>query len=203
MVLAMAQACQDGGAAAVRIEGSARVATVARQLQVPVIGIVKREWPASAVRITPLLEDVRALAVAGARVIAVDATDRPRPVAVSDLLHAIHRAGCLAMADCATVEQGLAAWRLGFDVVGSTLSGYTTETACAPDAPPDLDMVQALSDAGVWVMAEGRINSPQLAAEALARGAYAVTVGSALTRLEIMVAGYVQAMAHTFAGRAT
>ena len=192
IVLAMALASQAGGAVAVRIEGWRRVAMVASQAKIPIIGIVKRELQNSPVRITPKCEDVMALADAGAWMIATDATHRPRPDSVQDLLQAIHARGCLAMADCASYNEGLAAHRMGFDCVGSTLSGYTGEHPIAADAPPDRDLVRHLSEQGVWVIAEGRIASDNTAAQALNWGAKAVTVGSALTRLELMVAKYVQ-----------
>jgi N-acylglucosamine-6-phosphate 2-epimerase len=192
MVVAMAQASQDGGAVAVRIEGSRRVEKVAARLMIPVIGIVKRDLEASPVRITPWTRDVYDLAGAGAAVIAVDATHRLRPESVEDLLAAIHARSCLAMADCSNLTEGLAAHRMGFDCVGSTLSGYTQETQCAEDASPDESLVRDLSAAGVWTIAEGRYQTPELAARAIQWGAKAVTVGSALTRLEWMVKRYAQ-----------
>src|SRR6202000_833703 len=100
---------------------------------------------------------IRALAAAGATVIAVDATARPRPVAAADLLAAIHDAGCLAMADIATPEEGIAAASHGADLVGSTLSGYTG--GGSPDAP-DLDLVRALAAAGLNTIAEGNYRTP-------------------------------------------
>ena len=135
-----------------------------------------------------------ALADAGVWMIATDATQRARPEPIAALLSAIHARGCLAMADCATFDEGLAAHRLGFDCVGSTLSGYTAEAPAAPDAPPDEALVRRWQAEGLWVIAEGRIASAALAAQALQWGAKAVTVGSALTRLELMVAQYVQGM---------
>lgn len=194
IVLAMALACQAGGAAAVRIEGVRRVQLVADALRIPVIGIVKRDLPDSLVRITPFIADVIALAKAGACIIAVDATTRRRPTPVQDLLSAITSNNALAMADCATVGEGLTAHNLGFEFIGSTLSGYTADTACSEDAPAAADMVTALSAAGCWVIAEGRIRSAADAAAARRWGANAVTVGSALTRLEWMVNSYVTSM---------
>ncbi len=194
IVLAMALASQAGGAAAVRIEGARRVALVASQVQIPVIGIVKCELPNSPVRITPRCEDVMALADAGAWMIATDVTHRPRPEPIQNLLDIIHARGCLAMADCATVGEGLSAHHMGFDCVGSTLSGYTEDSPAAADAPPDKDLVSRLSSEGAWVIAEGRIASADIAAQALTWGAKAVTVGSALTRLELMVALYAKVM---------
>lgn len=194
IVLAMALASQAGGAVAVRIEGVRRVALVAPQLQIPVIGLVKCDLSSSPVRITPLLTHVSDLADAGAWMIATDATHRSRPEPIESLLAAIRARGCLAMADCATVADGLAAHRMGFDCVGSTLSGYTAANSVPSDAAPDSDMVRELSQQGVWVIAEGRIASADMAAQALTWGAKAVTVGSALTRLETMVSWYVQGM---------
>jgi N-acylglucosamine-6-phosphate 2-epimerase len=202
MVVAMAKACEQGGAVAVRIEGVRRVAKVAASLRIPVVGIVKRDLEDSAVRITPWAQDVSDLVAAGAAMVAVDGTQRQRPVPVAQLLAIIQQGGCLAMADCATFEDGLAAHGLGFDCVGTTLSGYTEETLCASDAQPDEALVRRLSAEGVWVVAEGRIKTAQQAAQALAWGAQSVTVGSALTRLEWMVADYVGALQRQTGSRA-
>lgn len=191
VVVRMAQAAVAGGAAGLRIEGAARLAAVRAAVAVPLIGIVKRELPDSPVRITPWLEDVRALAAAGADVVAVDATSRPRPAMVRALLEAILAQGVLAMADAANEADGLAAWAQGFAIVGSTLSGYTD----GPVPPhPDLALVARLAGAGCRVMAEGRYDTPAQAAAALRAGAWAVTVGSAITRLEVVTGWFVAAL---------
>src|SRR4051794_39193883 len=108
-VLAFARAASSAGARALRIEGAENVAAVAEALDLPIIGLIKRDLPDSPVRITPFLEDVAALAAAGAAVIAVDATDRPRPMPVGALLNTARAAGALAMADCATLADAEAA----------------------------------------------------------------------------------------------
>lgn len=195
IVVAMALAAQAGGASAVRIEGSARVRLCAQALGVPIIGIIKRDLADSPVRITPWLDDVQALLQAGAAVIAVDATERKRPVPSRDLLAAIQAGGALAMADASTPTDGLQAWQSGFDLVGTTLSGYTAETACPDDAEPDWELIRVLRDHGCWVVAEGRIREPRQARKALQLGAHAVTVGSAITRIEHLTAWYVAALA--------
>ena len=182
-----------GGASGLRIEGVDNVRAVSAASDVPIVGIVKRDLAETAVRITPFEEDVRALADAGAQIIAVDATHRPRPVAVAALLHAIHRAGCIAMADCATEADGVAAIALGFDVIGSTLSGYTQETVTMSD-DPDYKLISAWSKQGFRVIAEGRLRTAQDAARALNAGAFAVTVGSAITRIEHITEWFVDAM---------
>lgn len=181
IIAAMAQAAVSAGAVAVRIEGIENLRTVRPLIQVPVIGIVKRDLDDSAVRITPYLHDVDDLASAGADIIAFDATFRPRPVEIATLLERIRHHGRLAMADCATVEEGLSCQQQNVEFIGTTLSGYT-----GPVTPihPDLNMVQELSQAGCCVIAEGRYHSPALAASAIDNGAWAVTVGSAITRIE-------------------
>lgn len=192
VVRRLAQAAVAGGAAGLRVSGARRVAQVRAAVAVPVIGIVKRDLEHSPVRITPLLQDVQDLLEAGADVIAVDATARVRPVGVQALLQAVRDGGALAMADASCLDDGLAAHAMGFDIVGSTLSGYTG----GPVPPePDLELVRALAGRGLRVMAEGRFNTPQQAAAALQAGAWAVTVGSALTRLELATHWFCQALA--------
>ncbi|HTM76506.1 MAG TPA: putative N-acetylmannosamine-6-phosphate 2-epimerase, partial [Devosia sp.] len=124
-IVAFALAARNAGARALRIEGAENVAGVAAACELTIIGIIKRDLPDSAVRITPFIDDVTALADAGATVIAVDGTDRKRPVPVADLLAAIHARGCLAMADLATEAEAVVAKQLGFDILGTTMSGYT------------------------------------------------------------------------------
>lgn len=195
IVVALARAAVDGGAKAVRIEGVNRVQAVKAALRVPVIGIVKRPEPR--VYITPYLEDVDALAEAGADMIAFDATQRPRPVSVAALIARGHAHGRVMMADCATAADATAAARLGCDVVGTTLSGYVTpegEPNPTPPDVPDLDLVRELAARGLRVIAEGRINTPAHAKQALDAGAWAVTVGTALTRLEHTTRWFTDAM---------
>lgn len=192
-VVRLAQAAVLGGAKALRIEGAKRLAAVRAAIDVPLIGIVKRDLPDSPVRITPWLEDVKALLDAGADVIAVDVTARPRPVPVADLLHAIRAGGALAMADASCEADALAAHALGFDVVGTTLSGYTGEQT--PDEP-DFDLLMALSNRIPRLVAEGRFNTPEQAAKAQRCGAWAVTVGTAITRTESVVGWFADALRH-------
>ncbi|EHV9142467.1 N-acetylmannosamine-6-phosphate 2-epimerase [Salmonella enterica] len=181
IVAAMAQAAVSSGAVAVRIEGIENLRAVRPRISVPIIGIVKRDLDDSAVRITPFLQDVDALADAGADIVAFDATLRSRPVGIDELLSRIRYHGLLAMADCSTVEEGLNCQQKGVEFIGTTLSGYT-----GPVTPeePDLTMVSALNNAGCRVIAEGRYNAPALAAKAIDNGAWAVTIGSAITRIE-------------------
>lgn len=192
LVAALARATEAGGAVGLRIESLADLGAVRAVTKLPIIGLVKREVPDSPVYITPELSDVEGLAARGAEIIAFDATCRPRPVAVKTLIDAVHARGCLAMADCSTTEEGLEAYRLGADLVGSTLSGYTEYSP--KRAEPDLEMVRELAGRGVRVIAEGRISTPEEARKALGAGAFAVTVGTALTRIEVVTKGFVRAL---------
>ena len=190
-VARMARAAVAGGAAALRIEGARRLACVRAAVQVPLVGIVKRDLADSPVRITPFVADVQALLAAGADIVAVDVTDRVRPARVAELLVAVHAGGAHAMADASCEADALAAWNLGFPIIGTTLSGYTGGPV---PTEPDLALVARLSQAGCRVMAEGRYDTPARAAAALQAGAWAVTVGSALTRLEVATGWFASAL---------
>lgn len=194
IVAAMAAAAVAGGAAAVRIEGVENLKAARAAVSVPIIGIVKRDLDGSPVRITPFVQDVEDLVAAGADVVAYDATDRARPVAGSEILAAIRNGGAIAMADCATLRDGERAFEGGAEILGTTLSGYTEETLTTTDAP-DFDLIRAFAALGGFTMAEGRMNSPARAARAREAGADAVTVGTALTRLEVMTGWFRDALA--------
>lgn len=194
IVAAMAGAAVAGGASGLRIEGAANLAAVRPVTDLPIIGIIKRDLADSPVRITPLLKDVAALAQGGADIIAYDATQRQRPVPTSELVEAILAAGCIPMADCARLEDGKQALSEGAVILGTTLSGYAYDEA-SPDAGPDFDLIRAFKSLDAFVMAEGRFNSPALAAEARAAGADCVTVGSAVTRIEHITGWFVAACA--------
>jgi len=184
IIVAMAKAAELAGAKALRIEGAHNVEAVSQAVNLPIIAIVKRDLTDSPVRITPFVCDVDSLAKAGATIIAFDATNRVRPESRAVIANAIKATGCFAMADCSNFEDGLWANEQGVDIIGSTLSGYVDDEE---PTEPDFQLVEQFSKAGFFTMAEGRYNTPELAAKAIAYGATAVTVGSALTRLEVMI----------------
>ncbi|MFI1093257.1 N-acetylmannosamine-6-phosphate 2-epimerase [Streptomyces sp. NPDC020917] len=176
----MALAVIEGGAAGIRAQGIADLEAIRAATDLPLIGLWKDG--ASGVFITPTAAHALAVARTGADIVALDATGRPRPDGrpLAESIDAVHRAGRLVMADVATEEEGLRAAGLGADVVGTTLSGYTAD---APRLPgPDLGLVERLSRAlDVPVVAEGRIHTPEQARAAMAAGAFAVVVGTAIT----------------------
>lgn len=192
IVAAFALAAIDGGAVGLRIEGLENLRAVRAVTDVPIIGLLKVDLTDSPVRITPSLSDAQALMSLGADIVAFDATDRPRPVPVTDLVEAVHAGGALAMADCANADDGRRAVALGCEVLGSTLSGYTDGPT--PDGP-DLTLVRSLSQMPGFVIAEGRYQAPSDAAEGLRAGADAVVAGSAITRPEHVTQWFVSAMA--------
>ncbi|MEM7734323.1 MAG: putative N-acetylmannosamine-6-phosphate 2-epimerase [Deinococcota bacterium] len=195
IVVALALAAEAGGAAALRIEGATRVRAVKAKVGIPVIGIVKNPDEPE-VYITPFIEDIDALADAGADIVAFDATQRPRKIPVNELISYGKANGLTLMADCATLEDGAAAHALGCDIIGTTLSGYTGSgyTGGLVPTEPDLELVRAFAVRGFRVMAEGRYNRPEQARQALDAGAWAVTVGTALTRLEVMTSWFCDAL---------
>ncbi len=193
---AFARAALDGGAAGLRANGPDDVAAVHRAAPLPLIGIWKVDLPGYEVRITPRLSDALGVAAAGADIIALDGTLRPHPdgQSAAELIRRVkQQTGLPVMADVATLEEGLAAEAAGADLVGTTLSGYTADSP--QQEQPDFALLLALADQlRVPLIAEGRINTPALAAQALALGAFAVTVGSAITRPQLIAAAFVAAM---------
>ncbi|TDD53795.1 N-acetylmannosamine-6-phosphate 2-epimerase [Nonomuraea terrae] len=178
---AMARSVVLGGAAGVRVNGPADVEAVRAAVPVPLIGLWKDGD--GDVYITPTAEHALTIARAGADIVALDATSRPRPdgLGLAETIARVHEAGALVMADVSTAAEGVAAAELGADCVSTTLSGYT------PASPrlhgPDLELVAELAGKlDVPLFAEGRISTPAEAARALELGAHAVVVGGAITR---------------------
>ena len=179
---AMALAAEQGGARGIRANGAEDIAAIRAVTGLPIIGIVKRFDLRFPVYITPDLASARAAADAGADMIALDATARPRDgEALETLLPAVRReTGKPVMADIAGLEDALRAEMLGADCVATTLSGYAGDGA--PPRGPDLELVAALvRRLTLPVIAEGRYDTPDLVRAAFARGAYAVVVGTAIT----------------------
>ncbi|PWK55866.1 putative N-acetylmannosamine-6-phosphate 2-epimerase [Aminobacter sp. AP02] len=196
MVVGFALAAIDGGAGALRIESAEYVAAVRAATDKTIIGLVKRDLDDTPVRITPWLEDVDALAKAGADIIAYDATQRVRPASTKAIIERIHSHGRAAMADCSVIADAEQALAEGADVVGSTLAGYT-----GPVEPtePDFALMTAMRKLTPHVVAEGNVRTPAQAQQALASGASMVVVGSAITRPEYVTSWFKAALDETIA----
>jgi N-acylglucosamine-6-phosphate 2-epimerase len=188
IMAAMARAAAEGGAVGIRANTPVDIMAIRAAVDLPVIGIYKVDLPGFAVRITPTVALACQVADAGAAIVAVDATARPHPagLSASDLIAQVRaQTGHMVMADISTVDEGLAAQWAGADLIATTLSGYTG-VGQSPDSP-DFDLVQRLASCvDVPVIAEGRITTPEQAVHALELGAYAVVVGSAITRPQVI-----------------
>ncbi|WP_410772051.1 N-acetylmannosamine-6-phosphate 2-epimerase [Fontibacillus sp. BL9] len=199
IMTAMANAAKDGGAAAIRANSPQDVAAIKEGCGLPVIGIWKRSYAGSDVYITPGLSDAEALFAAGADIVAVDATGRVRPnrETLEALVSGVRKQpGRLLMADVSTLEEGIAAEALGFDLISTTLSGYTPYSP--QSEAPDFRLLSELAGTvRVPVIAEGRIQHPEQAAEALKAGAFAVVVGTAITRPHTVTGQFVRAIRGT------
>jgi N-acylglucosamine-6-phosphate 2-epimerase len=195
----MAVAAMQGGAAAIRANSPADIAAIRKSVDLPVIGLFKDDIEGYPVYITPTLRHALAVAEAGADVIAIDATARPRPEpgTLADFIARIHlQTGLPILADIATLEEGVAAVEAGADLVSTTMSGYTADSPAQRD--PDLELVANLSRAvGVPVLAEGRYRTPEQASNALAVGALAVVVGGAITRPQEITRHFVEELLAT------
>lgn len=178
-----ASAARAAGAAGIRAQGLDDIALIHKQIPLPQIGLWKTA-DFDGVFITPTLTHALAVADAGAEIIAIDGTRRPRPdgKTLRETIDAIHkRTNALVMADIATVADAEAAAAAGADMVSTALSGYTQDTRGLHDGP-DLDLVRTLTAMiDLPVFAEGRIRTPEQAADAIAFGAHAVVVGTAIT----------------------
>lgn len=177
----VARSAEIGGADGLRAQGPDDIRLVVERTSVPVIGIWKDGD--EGVFITPTLRHARAVAEAGAHIVGIDGTRRERPDGLT-FAQTVERlkgeTGALVMADCGSIDDGLAAADAGADIVGTTLCGYTGDRPTT--AGPDLDAVAELSRRlDVPVVAEGRIHSLRDAADCRAAGAYAVCVGTAIT----------------------
>jgi N-acylglucosamine-6-phosphate 2-epimerase len=187
VIEAMARAAQDGGAVAVRIEGVENLRVVRARVALPIVGLIKREYPGFEAYISPSLAEVGAIIGAGAEIVAFDATSRPRPDGslLIDAVQAIHAAGRLAMADCSTAADAAAASAAGADILATTLCGYTAPTK--NHALPAFDLVAELSRLGKFGVCEGGVRSPADVRAALDAGADAVVVGTAITNVDWLV----------------
>ncbi|MBE0070069.1 N-acetylmannosamine-6-phosphate 2-epimerase [Thermoanaerobacterium thermosaccharolyticum] len=181
----MAKAAEMGGAVAIRANGFEDIKAIRREVKLPIIGLIKKNYEGYKPYITPTIEEVSAVVKAGADIVAIDATKliKPGDISTKDLLREIKKLypNILVMADISTYNEGIEAENLGFDIVSTTLSGYTDYSPKIDG--PDFELIERLAkELKVPLIAEGRIWTPEEAIKALELGAYAVVVGTAITR---------------------
>jgi N-acylglucosamine-6-phosphate 2-epimerase len=196
-VTLFAKAAVMGGAVGIRSEGIEKTKFILREVNVPVIGLLKSKFEDGYVRITGSFDNVEQLIKTGCQIIAVDGTFRKReglrgPEFISEIKK---RFDIVIMADISTYAEGVACVDYGADCISTTLSGYTPDTKYYPMDKPDFDIIEKLvKDVSIPIIAEGRINRPEQASGMIARGAWSVVVGTAITRPRIITSWYVEAI---------
>lgn len=193
----MALAAKMGGAAGIRANTAEDIREIQKQVDLPIIGIVKRDYDDSRVYITPTEQEVEELIAAGPEIIAMDATGTARPGGKS--LDVFFREmkekypSQLWMADCSTVEEALHADELGFDFIGTTLVGYTEQSENDHIEENDFEILRnILARVKHKVIAEGNINTPEKARRVIELGAYSVVVGSIITRPHLITKSFTE-----------
>ncbi|MFN3873200.1 MAG: N-acetylmannosamine-6-phosphate 2-epimerase [Ignavibacterium sp.] len=200
-VTMFAKAAIIGGAAAIRSEGIAKTKMIIDQTNVPVIGLVKSKFEDGSVRITGCFRDVEDLISIGTHIIAIDGTFRLREnLSGPDFINKVKSEfDCLVMADIAKEDEAIECAEAGADLISTTLNGYTPETLQDKIKSPNFDLVKSIVDKiKIPVIAEGRINTPDDAGKMIELGAFAVVVGTAITRPHIITGWFVDAINKTY-----
>ena len=183
----MALAAKEGGAYGIRANTKEDIAEIQARVDLPVIGIVKRDYEDSKVYITPTMKEINELMEVKPDIIALDATHSLRPGGrtLDEFYREIRKSypEQLLMADCSTVEEALHADQLGFDFIGTTLVGYTDQSRDLKIESNDFEIIrQIVAKVKHRVIAEGNINTPEKAKRVIELGALSVVVGSIMTR---------------------
>lgn len=195
----MALAAKQGGALGIRANSKEDILAIKEEINLPVVGIVKRDYADSPVFITATRKEVDELAESGCEMIAIDATNRKRPndEKLADLIaYTKEKYPRLElMADIATLEDAVEAERLGFDCVSTTLYGYTAETDGYKLYDNDFEFLKSVvGTVKLPVVAEGNVATPEMAAKVLEHGAYSVVVGGSISRPQQITSRFVEAI---------
>lgn len=193
---ALARSAEMGGAAGFRVDRPENVAAVRAVSNLPILGINKIHVPGYDVFITPTYESARAVVEAGATLVGLDGTGRPRPNGeeLGEIIRRLHdECDVPVMADISTVEEGLEAAGLGADLVATTLAGYTPYSP--KRATPAFDVLEGLVAAtDVPVVVEGRIWTVEDVRTCFELGAHALVIGSAITVPQFITQRFVDAI---------
>ena len=191
----MAKAAKEGGAKGIRANTVVDIKEIKEQVDLPVIGIIKREYGDNPVYITPTMKEIDELMEVKPEVIAVDANCRTRPDGKTlDKFVSEIRAKYpdqLLMADCSTLEEMLHADEIGFDFIGTTLVGYTEQSKGNKIEANDFEIIEKAKHP---VIAEGNIDTPEKVRRVLDLGCYSVVVGSIITRPQVITKRFVDAI---------
>ena len=195
----MALAAKEGGAYGIRANTKEDIAEIQTQVDLPVIGIVKRDYEDSKVYITPTMKEINELMEVRPDIIALDATHSLRPGGrtLDEFYREIRNSypEQLLMADCSTVEEALFADQLGFDFIGTTLVGYTDQSKSLKIESNDFEIIrQIVAKVKHRVIVEGNINTPEKARRVIELGAFSVVVSSIITRPQLITKSFAEAL---------
>lgn len=195
----MALAAAEGGAMGIRANTKEDIKEIQSNVNLPIIGIVKRDYEDSKIYITPTMKEIGELMEVSPEIIAVDATGdlRPGGVTLDEFFREIKAKypDQLLMADCSTVEEAIHADQLGFDFIGTTLVGYTEQSRGHKIEENDFEILRnIIANVTHRVIAEGNINTPQKARRVIELGAFSVVVGSIITRPQLITKAFVDEM---------
>ena len=195
----MALAAKEGGAGGIRANTREDIKEIQQNVDLPVIGIVKRDYEDSEIYITPTMKEVDELMEVKPEIIAMDATIAKRPggLTLDEFFHQVKEKypDQLWMADCSTVEEALHADELGFDFIGTTMVGYTPQSKHLKIEANDFEIIREIvSKAKHRVIAEGNINTPEKARRVIELGAFSVVVGSIITRPQLITKNFADAL---------
>lgn len=195
----MALAAKEGGAVGIRANTKEDICEIQKMVDLPIIGIVKRDYEDSKVYITPTMKEIEELMEVKPEIIAVDATEALRPgnVTLDEFFRQIKEKypDQLLMADCSTVEEALHADELGFDFIGTTMVGYTEQSRGLRIEENDFEILREIvAKVKHKVIAEGNINTPEKAKRVIELGAFSVVVGSIITRPQLITKAFAEAL---------
>ena len=193
----MAKAAKQGGAKGIRANTSEDIKEIKNEVDLPVIGIVKKDYKDSKVYITPTMDEVDELVSSNVEVIAMDATKdlRPGGIGIDEFFKEVKKKypKQLFMADCSTVDEAINADKLGFDFIGTTLVGYTDQSKNDKIDENDFEILRnIIKNVNNKVIAEGNINTPEKAKRVLELGAHSVVVGSIITRPQVITKNFTE-----------
>lgn len=195
----MALAALEGGARGIRANTKEDISEIKKYVNLPIIGIVKRDYEDSNIYITPTMKEVDELMEVKPDIIAMDATCnvRPKGISLQEFYNEVRKKYPKQplMADCSTVEEMLIADAMGFDFIGTTLVGYTNQSKGLRIEDNDFEIIRkVLKEAKHPIIAEGNIDTPEKARRVIELGAYSVVVGSIITRPQLITRSFANAL---------